>query len=308
MRAVKRIRPGIIEVCDVPEGVPGPDELLVEILYSGVNPLDVQVLRGDMGDSTQRLTLGAEATGTLEGELVQVSGAGLGVARDGTFATTVVAPRSAIHEIPADADPALAAIVGVAGKTAWHVIHNLARVGPGDVVLVLGASGGVGTFAAQLAAKIEDVTVLAHTGSAEKAARLEHLGLTPVVATDAAALVKKLADRGVTVVLDPLGGDYVSALTEVVRPSGRAVMYGVLAGRSATLDLARFYGKGLTMIGTSGGTMSAEDSATALDAALAAVLDGSVIVDYEVLPLDAAADALERLRNRTVEGKLLLRP
>lgn len=218
----------------------------------------------------------------------------------------MIAPRAAVRELPAGTDPAVAATVGVAGKTAWHAVHNLARVQPGDVVLVLGASGGVGTFATQLAAVVEGVTVLAHTSSPQKAARLESLGLQAVVASDPHVLIDAVADAEVSVVLDPLGGDYVSALTEVIRPRGRVITYGVLAGRQTRLDLARFYGKGLQMMGTSGATTPADDATRALKGALDAVTHGRVRVDHQILPLSSASKAFDLLASRQVEGKILL--
>jgi NADPH2:quinone reductase len=98
MRAVRRLRPGIAEVSDIP--TPGPDsvredEVVLDVLYAGLNPVDMHVLRGEIGGD-KLLTMGAEATGLLGGQPVQVSGAGLGASRDGTFAERVVVPKSAV--------------------------------------------------------------------------------------------------------------------------------------------------------------------------------------------------------------------
>jgi len=82
MRAVRRTSPGTVEVCDVEVAEPGSDEVLVDIEYAGVNPLDAQVLRGEIGPNPDRLmTLGAEATARLDGRLVLVTG-GLGAGRE----------------------------------------------------------------------------------------------------------------------------------------------------------------------------------------------------------------------------------
>lgn len=243
----------------------------------------------------------------MDGVLVQVSGGGVGAVRDGTFAEVVVAPASAVRELPADADPAKAATVGVAGKTAWRAVRQLAEVGPEDRVLVLGASGGVGMFAAQLARGC-GAEVLAHTGNDTKAKTLADLGLDAVTASSPADLRQQVEGRGISVVLDPLGGDYFTELMPVLAPRARVVTYGVLAGRSTQLDLARLYGMGLTIMGTSGGTTPPAEAAAALDGALAAVLQGDVVVEAEVLPLQDAPEAFDRLTRREVTGKLLLRP
>lgn len=306
MKALRRTSPGHLEVQEVPAPAEASDgEVLVDMAFAAVNPFDAQVLRGEIGDGSTVITLGAEGAGTVEGRPVQVSGGGLGVSRNGTFAPQLVAPRAAIRYLPEDADLALAATVGVAGKTAWRAIHQLAEVGVDDTVLVLGASGGVGTFAAQLA-RGTGATVVAHTGSPDKAGRLSDLGLEALVADDAAAVARAMSERGVTVVLDPLGGDYVSSLLSVLAPAARVVTYGVLAGRTTTLDLGTLYGKGIRVIGTSGGTTPADEAASSLEGALAAVLDGSVVVDHEVVPLAEGAAAFDRLAQRTVSGKLLL--
>lgn len=306
MTALRRTAPGQIQNHEVPrpDGV-ADDEFLVEMTFASVNPFDAQVMRGEIGNPAQVLTLGAEGAGIVDGRPVQVSGSGLGVARDGTFAPWVVAPRGSVRFLPDGADPRLAATVGVAGKTAWRAVHQLAQVGPDDTVLVLGASGGVGTFAGQLARR-SGARVLAHTGNASKSERLTDLGMEALVASDPAGVAEAVADHGVSVVLDPLGGDYFSSLLPALAPAARVVTYGVLAGRTTEIDLATLYGKGIQVIGTSGGTTPPEDAEAALSSALAAVLDGSVVVDHEVLPLDQGKQAFERLTERTVNGKLLL--
>jgi len=308
MRALRRIRPGTVEVVDVEPRSPAPGEVLVEIDYAGVNPFDVQVSRGEIGPHPDEpVTLGAEAVGRIDGRPVLVTGGGLGSATDGTFARQVVAPAAAVHEVPADADPRAVATVGIAGRTAWRAVHQLAEVTAADVVVVLGATGGVGDFAAQLARNL-GATVLAVTGSTAKAGRLEALGVEPFVVDGPATLADRVRERGVTVVLDPLGGDYVSALLPTLAVGARVVTYGVLAGRATTIDLAVLYGRGIRMLGTSGGSTPPEQRAAALESALREVVEGRVEVAYEVLDLESGPAAFARLAQRSVAGKLLLRP
>lgn len=305
MLAARRTALGKLDIVEVNDPLVAEDEVEVEMRLASVNPFDAQVLRGQIGDPTKLITLGAEGIGLLDGQPVHVSGGGLGAGRDGTYAEKVAVPRGAVREVPSGVSLQAAATVGVAGKTAWRAVHQLARLQDDDVVLVLGASGGVGTFAAQLA-RLTGAAVLAHTGAESKAERLRRLGLEVVVAADPADLRDAVKDRAVTVVLDPLGGDFTSSIVDVLRPAARIVSYGVLAGAETHLNLATLYGRGLQLLGTSGGTTPPGEARDALDGALKAVATGDVAVDVEILPLESARHALERLARREVHGKLLL--
>jgi NADPH2:quinone reductase len=307
MRALRRTAPGTIELCEIPEAEAAEGEILVDVLYSSVNPFDVQVMRGEIGrDASRPLTLGAECTGLVDGELVFVSG-GLGADRDGTHSERVSVPPGSVRRLPRRADARKVATVGVAGGTAWRAVHQLAEVTAKDVVLVLGASGGVGSFAAQLAVAT-GARVLAQTADAQKAERLTALGLEGLVADTPERLTEAVRASDVSVVLDPLGGDYVSGLLSVLRPRARVVTYGVLAGRSTTLDLAKLYGAGLRILGTSGGSTPPGEREAALSAAMDSVLTDEVVVMDEVLPLDRGLEAFARLQARDFCGKLLLQP
>lgn len=278
MRAFQRVSAGRAELREVERPMPTEIEVVVDLLYCGVNPFDMQVLRGEIGRVTgDPLTLGSEATGLLDGRLVQVSGGGLGAALHGTFAEQVVVPRASVKPLPGDADPRAAATIGVAGKTAWRAVHQLANVGKDDVVLILGAGGGVGLFAAQLA-KAAGAVVLAQTANAERAHRLAELDLEPIFGPDPDAVAQRVANRGVSVVLDPLGGSYLAQVIPVLTPGATAVVYGALAGTTAPIPIDLLYKKGIAILGTAGGVTSADDAEAALEGALAAVLGGRVVV------------------------------
>ena len=305
MRAVRRIELGRAEVVETAVGSPGEDEVLIDVMYAAVNPFDIQVLEGDIGQQASPLTLGAECTGLWDGRLVQVSGGGLGSLRDGTFAQQVLAPAASVRPLASEVDPLAAASVGIAGATAWRVVHQLAQTSHDDVVVVLGAAGGVGMIAAQLA-RAAGARVLAHVGQPDKAAALDGLGVEPIVGASPDALVNSLDGARPTVVLDPLGGQYVASLLPVLEHGARVVSYGTLAGRHSELDMGQLYRRGIRLIGTSGATTSAVERSQSLAGVIQAVLDGSVRVRAEILPLDGALGAFERLRERSVVGKLLL--
>lgn len=304
MLAIRRTPDNELEVVEVEKPTPGAGEVLVQVAYASVNPFDLQVLAGGIG-SGGSMTLGAEATGYVDGAPVHVSGSGLGSTRDGTFAPWVVVPASAVRPLNPDADLIASSCVGVAGKTAWRAVNQLAAVSSKDTVLVLGATGGVGTFAAQFA-RNSGADVIAQTGSPDKMAYLTSMGFESVLG-DAHSLPAQLTHARVSVVLDPLGGEYIANLFEVVEPGARFVTYGVLAGSAATFDLATLYARALRIIGTSGKATPPEEAATALTESLNALGHGRVSLKVRTMPFADAARAFGLVRTGQVEGKIVLR-
>ncbi|WP_007517480.1 MULTISPECIES: quinone oxidoreductase family protein [Pseudofrankia] len=209
---------------------PGDGEVLVRVDHAGVNPIDTYAAVGTVGD-TARLprTIGVEGTGTVDGTRVVVTGSGVGLLRDGTWADAVVAPRDAVIEVPAELDPAQAGALGTVAVTAYESLHALGKVTSDDRVLVLGAGGGVGVVAVQLA-KIAGASVVGQVGSAAKAAAVAALGADRVVVAGAEDLVAKVGDLRPTLVIDPLGGGFTPGAVELAAIGGRIVILGVSAG------------------------------------------------------------------------------
>lgn len=313
-RAVRLMAPGARpQLVDVELSDPAAGEVLVAVDHAGVNPIDTYAVAGTVGDlSGLPRTLGVEGTGLVGDTRVVVSGAGLGLTRDGTWAGAVVAPRDAVVELPPGVDPAQAGALGTAGVTAHEVVHRLARIGPGDRVLVLGAAGGVGTVAVQLA-KLAGATVLGQVGSPAKRDLVADLGADAVLVADAASLAGRLAAVGAvgaagpTVVLDPLGGGFLAAVVDGAEPDTRIVSYGASAGGEATIPVRAFYRKGLRLLGYAGVSTTAERRAAALRSLAAELAAGRLrIVVADVVALDRVDEAIARLRDRSVQGKIVL--
>jgi NADPH2:quinone reductase len=303
MRVTDFEQPPVVQDTDDAGGTSDPGWVTVGVEYAGVNPLDLRVARGLAGRPALPLTLGCEGSGrTADGTLVLVYGHGIGVVRDGTYAEKVRVPSGAVVPVPPGADPVQVAGVGVAGVTAYEVVHRVARVQAGDVVLVLAAAGGVGSVAVQLAGRA-GARVLAQTSSPDKAEWLETLGAEPVVA-DAAALRGQLRGTKPTVVLDALGGEFSNAAAASLRTGGRHVVFGASAGRTGPLDFLGVYRKGLRIEGYGSGLQDTTEAATAC-LALIATGDLAIPVD-EVFPLADAAAAHRRLADRSVRGKVVL--
>ena len=311
MRAVRLHEFGKpLQLDEVDEPVPGEGEALLEVAYAAVNPLDVWVTRGSFGSATPLpLVPGVEATGHLDGRPVLVRGAGLGVSRDGLYRKRANVPAKAAVPLPEDLDLAQAAALGVAGLTAWRVARDLAPVGPDDRVLVLGASGGVGSLVVQLA-KGAGATVWGQTSNEAKADFVAGDGADrAVVAPTGAALRAALGEDRPTVVFDALGGEFTAAAVGALAPKGRLVIYGTSSDPEATLNLRELYRKGTTVLTYTGLQDPPEQAADALRRLFAELGAGRLKVTIDdVLALEDAAEAHRRIVEREVRGKLLLRP
>jgi NADPH2:quinone reductase len=297
--------PRVVEAVPLPD--PGPEEVRVELQFGGINPVDRYVAEGRVApDGPRPRTLGAEAAGVLDGQPVLVAGEGLGAARDGVWAEAAVVPRAAVLELPEGVSPETAAAMGIAGLTAFNVVRELAEVGAEDRVLVLGASGGVGSIIVSLA-RAAGATVWGQTGSAAKADWIKAQGAERVLVTGPDELGDELGDFVPTVVFDPLGGGFVRPVVEATEARGRIISFGTSAGAEVTFNLQSLYRKSVRLLGYGGMQLGREQRRAGLKAALAALARKEMKVPIDtVLPLDEVNEALARFGQRGVKGNLLL--
>src|SRR4051794_41143294 len=280
-------KPLVVEEVDL--AAPGDDEVVVEMAYGGVNPVDRYMAEGRMApDGPLPRTLGMEGAGRVagDGRPVLVQGRGLSGTRDGAWGERVVAPRAALTDIPAGVDLADAAGMGVAGVTAWRTATELAAVTPDDRVLVLGASGGVGSILVSLCHSL-GARVWGQTGNPDKAAFVAAQGADEVVTADAAELVAAVGRLAPSVVFDVLGDGFSAAAVEALGPFGRLVTLGVSAGPMAEINMQVLYRKSLTVHGYGGLIEPEQKMAAAREAALAALADGRLgVAVAQRLPLE----------------------
>jgi NADPH2:quinone reductase len=294
-----------LDEVDLPE--PGEGEVRVQLRYGGVNPVDRYIAEGRVAaDAPLPRTLGGEASGELDGRPVLVAGEALGSARDGVWAKAANVPRPAILELPDGVSEREAAAMGVAGLTAWNTVVDLGQLGSEDRVLVLGASGGVGSVIVSLAKSL-GATVWGQTGNAAKAGGIERQGADRVLVVGPDALAAALEDFDPTIVLDPLGGDFVRPAVEALAPGGRLVTFGTSAGPEVALNLQSLYRKSARILGYGGMQVGREARREGLQQALRALADGRMRVPIDdVLELGDVNEAFARLTERRVQGKLLL--
>ena len=304
-RLVEHGAPLRIETVELAE--PGPGEVVVDMAFAGVNPVDRYGAQGLVAtDGPVPRTLGTEGAGMVGERRVVVRGHGLGTTRDGLWASAAVVPEAALVDVPEGVGLEAAAAMGVAGVTAWRTVTELARATGDDRVLVLGASGGVGSIAVSVA-KALGATVWGQTGDEAKAAWVAAQGADRVVACDAGELAASVAELQPTVVIDPLGGGFTGAAIEAMSPRGRLVLLGTSAGLTGEVPLRQLYRKGLTVLGYGGLIEPEERLAAGLRDALEALAGGRlrVVVDT-VLPLADVNTAFERIEERSLRGKIVL--
>jgi NADPH2:quinone reductase len=308
IRAARLVELGApLEVREVDLPEPGDDEVLVNLHYGGVNPIDRYTALGRVNpDSPRPRTLGAEAAGELEGRPVLVAGEGLGGQRDGVWAQAAVVPRAAIVDIPEGVGPREAAAMGIAGLTALNCVREVARVTADDRVLVLGASGGVGSMIVSLV-RAAGAEVWGQTGSSAKSAAITEDGAHRVLVGGPDEITEEIGDFAPTVAFDPLGGGFVAPVVEAMSPRGRIVSFGVSAGAEVTFNIQLLYRKAVSLLGYGGIIITREERRPGLLAALEAVRAGELKVRIDsILPLEDVNDAFQRLVDRRVQGKLLL--
>jgi NADPH2:quinone reductase len=300
-----------LRVDEVPYPELGEGEVLFEPALIGVNPLDVWLTEGTVAGGRQRLPIvpGTEAAGWVEGRRVLVRGSGLGTVRDGLYRERANVPLEAVLDLPPGVDFDQASGLGVAGDTAWRLVHEVGQITAPDRVLVLGASGGVGSLVVQLA-RATGAEVWGQSTDPEKASFIRELGAANVLVTDKGGLAEAAAPLEPTVAVDPLADGYTTALVSAMQPRGRILLYGASAGPVAErFDLRLLYRKAVSILTYSGTIESAERLREGMLHALEAAARGELRVPIDgVLPLEQAQEAHDRIRARMVRGKQLLRP
>jgi NADPH2:quinone reductase len=325
MRAVVVKKPGpvdALEQVELPEPAPGPGELTIDVSYAGVGFVDTLFRSGAL-ELPMPLTPGIEASGHVRAVGPGVTGfePGQPVAallndfgrgmRAGGYAEVVVAHATMTTRLPDDADLARFAGLLVNGVTAWLALHDLARLGERDDVLVLGAGGGLGSIAGQIAAVAPARRVIGVVGSEAKRPA-EPAGWTDVVlAADLEAAVGEITGgRGVDVVIDPVGGDLRTRAYEQLAPLGRLLVLGNASGqdRSISADSAWLGSRQVLGLNVGGTAHLVPDR---VGAAMAAVVGlahrGELREPTPVsVPLERVAEVHRALENRTAPAKTVL--
>lgn len=240
---------------EVPDPVPAPGQVLVRVRAAAVNFPDVLFIAGKYqikipppfvpGNEIAGEVVGAGAGVTL------VPGQRVFGTTFGAFAELALLDGAAAQPIPGDADFASAAAFGVTYRTAYHALRSVAQVSQGDWVVVLGAAGGVGLAAVDLAVAM-GARVLAAASSPEKLGLCRQRGAEAVVDYDQEDLklrIRELTGESARVVLDPVGGSYAEPALRGLARGGMFVTLGYAAGSIPAIPLNLVMLKNLTIRG-----------------------------------------------------------
>jgi putative PIG3 family NAD(P)H quinone oxidoreductase len=252
--------------------------------------------------------VGADAGAWRSGDRVCALVAG------GGYAEYCVAPALQCLPIPRDMDVVHAAAIPETFFTVWVNLFERGRLQAGESVLIHGGSSGIGTTAIQLA-RARGSRVFATAGTADKCAACERLGAERAFnyhETDFVAATREATGgRGVDVVLDMVGGDYLPRNLDVLATEGRLVQIAVLGGVKATLNLITMMQRRLTLTGSTLRARPVADKGTIaahLHANVWPLLDAGSVrpVIHATFPLARAADAHRVMESGVHIGKLVL--
>ena len=302
-------RPG--SLIDVSEPEPAEGQVRIRVAAAGLNPFDNAVMQGYLKDQMEHrfpLIPGMDASGTVDalGEGVielaigdEVFGSvGKRHLGEGTAAGSATMSTGTIARKPASIDHTDAAAIPVAGATALTMVET-AGVADGDVVVAIGATGGVGSYLVQLAAKRgARVLAISSAANADYARKLGAAGSIDYAAGDVVEAVRSLAPDGVDVIAEMHGGDDTARLAELVRSGGRVV--SAVGGADEETLKAR----GIEAANIMGMV------ATASLETLVGMLERGEIVspEFRTFPLTEAAEAFEQVATGHTRGKILVVP
>lgn len=320
---------GVLEPGDHPLRQPGRKEILVRLRFAAVNHLDIWVRTGNVPVKLP-LIPGSEGSGVIEAIGEEVSGlysgqevlvtpwiypddhahqpinaytTVLGVARDGCYAQYVTVPASCVTPLPGNFSMEEGAGVYLVGATAYHMTITRGGLRPGEKIFVMGATGGVGIAAIQIA-RASGAIVFAATRDREKRKRLREAGAHEVFDTgaDYPSLVREATGgMGVDLVVETVGKATWDKSLSLLRPGGRLAFCGSTSGSEYTVNLQRIYRNEISLLGCY--------AAVPVETGLLFELAGAGIIRPvidSILPLEKAGEAHTRMERSEHFGKILL--
>lgn len=316
--------PSVLMVKELPDPIPGPGEISIDVTHSAVGLVDVYLRQGLFKEAPGMAqppfipglevagkvrALGAGATGFAVGERVVSMSAGTGT---GGYASVYIAKASHVISIESSGiDPALAVAVIPNAAMAHVAMTKIARLREGESVLIHGALGGFAAAFPGIATHLGASRVVG-TVRSSKLDRASDTKLPYHRIVDSDALPAILAGEQFDVIIDPVGGTIRSLSPALMRPGSRLIVLGNASGdwthQISTNDL---WLSSTTVSGFNAGAYLSKHPELirpALEAALQVVVAGLGNMAVDVLPLSEAAIAHERMESRALDGRIVLSP
>lgn len=328
---------GVLRRHQVPVPVPTGDEILVRVAYCGVCRHDLLTRSGAFPNVPLPLTLGHQVSGTVVaagpdagfeigarvtstifmgcGECAACTSGNQAACRhgratfmgddfDGGYAEYVRTPTRAFLRVPDNLSLLVAAVVNCTLGTAYHAAHARGAVGPGDDVVITGASGGVGLHAIAVV-KHAGARVIAITSRPEQASVLRKHGADEVIADPDLRFARRVKELtggiGADVVLEVAGDPTLAQSLHAVRTGGRVVLIGNVSGRPSEVRIAHLVMKEISLLGAKSCTSSE------LAEVMRLVGAGELPVDISrVIPLDEVREAHIDMEKKRTNGRIVL--
>jgi NADPH:quinone reductase len=324
MRAVRAhdlSGPSGLRVDEVPDPTVGPGQVLIEVRAAGVNFPDVLLTRGmyqfkpnppfSPGGECAGIVreIGAGVTRVVPGDRVAAT------IVNGAYVEKICLPEATVVKLPDAVGFEVGAATLLTYATTYHALVDRAALRKGETLLVLGAAGGVGIAAVELGALL-GANVIAAASSEDKLAFCRSKGANHGIdysREDLKEHVKKLTGgKGADVVYDPVGGSHAEAALRATAWEGRYLVVGFASGDIPKIPLNLVLLKGCQIVGVFWGSFAMrhpERNRAHADQIFAWIAEGKLAPAIDdILPFTDAGLALERLEQRRVKGKLVLKP
>jgi NADPH2:quinone reductase len=304
--------------------VPGPGEVLVETHAAPINYVDMLVVGGTYQFLPPRPFIPGKGPAGIVTALspgvtsLQLGDRVLAMAETGGYAEAVAVAAEQCHRLPASMSFAEAASLAIVYDTSWVGLRSRARLVPGETVLVLGASGGVGHASVQLA-RAMGARVLGGISRPEREAAARAAGADAIIDLSRPNLRDSLREqvyaetdgRGADIIIDPLGGDVFTAAIRALAWCGRLVVIGFAAGGIPTLKTNYLLLKNIEISGLQITDYRYRRPAELVTcyAELFDFYDRGLVkpAPATLFPLDRAGEALAAVRDRRIDGRAVLR-
>ena len=307
---------------DFPDPVVGPGDVLVKVRACGLNYFDIFVRRGMPGLPVPMPWIsGGDIAGEIAAVGAQVVGWQVGMpvlvdplTNEGMMGEEVQGGMAELVRVPQEfvipLDPRLsfeqAGAIPANYGTTYRMLFTNGDVQPGDLVLILGASGGVGTACVQVA-KSHGCQVIACAGSDDKCARLAELGAHYVINYNAKDFSREAwgisGKKGVDVCINFTGADTWNPSIRTLKPHGKLLTCGATAGFDASTDIRYLWQREVRIVGSNGYTK--ED----VRRGMIEIADGRIrLPEIRTFPLSKLGEAEEVMENRDFFGKIVMIP